>query len=123
VSPFGLITLFTALGFFAGCLISDKAYYYILFACIPITSAAVRNLRWFYRKAQMKEWRNGAIATSAAYLVFEIAPPVWALTHFFTLGVYEMKVPIGMWIGMVIPGIILTLMTFYYSVLFVRRSF
>jgi len=56
-------------------------------------------------------------------LVFEIAPPVWALTHFFTLGVYEMKVPIGMWIGMVIPGIILTLMTFYYSVLFVRRSF
>ena len=78
VSQLGLITLFMALGFFAyhthrvlfvqgfaktlvvhhvgmilciaGGLIGDKAYYYILCACIPITSAAVRNFRWFYRK-------------------------------------------------------------------------
>ncbi len=151
VSQLGLITLFMALGFFAyhthrvlfvqgfaktlvvhhvgmilciaGGLIGDKAYYYILCACIPITSAAVRNFRWFYRKTHKTKWKEGAVATSTAYLVFELVPPIWALAHFFTLGMYQMNVPASMWVGMVVPGVALTLMTFYYSVLFVRRSF
>lgn len=151
IGQLGLVTLFVAMGFFAyhthrviyvegyakglivhhlglivcivGALISDKAYYYLLWACIPITSAAVRNFRWFYRKSQNPRSKKAAIASSSAYLVFELVPPIWALGHFFVEGIHAMKVPVMMWIGMVGPGIALALMTFYYSVLFVRRSF
>ncbi len=150
VSAFGRTTLFVAIGFFAyhlhrvifvpgftksliahhlgmilciaAAIYAEKAYFYLLIASIPITSAAVRNFRWFWKMSRRPQWQNGAVTAAIAYLAFESIPPIWGVIHFFSVGIYQMDLPTFMWVSLVAPGLILSAMTFYWSALFVRKT-
>jgi hypothetical protein len=150
INESGLLTLYAALGFFiyhlhrvlfvpgftkslilhhlgmilciAGALISTKAYFYILIASIPILSAAVRNIRWFWKMSGRPRWYRGAVTAASVYVLFESLPPLFAVVHFFWIGIHQMNLPVAMWAFVVVPGLILALLTSYWSVLFVHKT-
>jgi len=150
VSDFGRITLFIALGFFiyhlhrvifvpgyvksliihhlgmitciACGLAFDFGYYYILIASVPITSAAIRNSRWFWAKMRLPRSRRKAVGVAISYVVFETLPPLWALVHLFTIGIHRMELTPNIWAFMVAPGLVLGVLTFYWSAIFIKKA-
>jgi hypothetical protein len=102
-------------------LIAQKAQVYVLLASIPLSSAAVRNIRWFWRASDKPKWYKGAVATAASYAALETIPPLLGIIHFFAIGVYQISLPFYFWAGVVVPSIALSLMTFYWSAQFVQK--
>ena len=99
-----------------------KMHFYVLVACIPISSAAIRNARWFWRQSGKARWFSGAVAAAASYTVLESLPPLGIFVHFFAFGIYQMKIPAWMWVALVLPGLALAILTFYWSAAFVRKT-
>ena len=103
-------------------LIFHVAYFYILLASIPVTSAAIRNIRWFAYKSDKELSSTGVLTVAISYVIFESIPPMLGVIHFFTVGIYEVNFPAHIWAFMVVPGVSLSLLTFYWSAIFFKKT-
>ena len=103
-------------------LITETAHFYILLASIPITSAAMRNFRWFWKSNNKPRWENRAFAVAISYVLFESVPPLFAVGHFFTVGMNSMNLTRAHWVFLIVPGLILSLLTFYWSYVFLKKT-
>lgn len=100
----------------------ELAGFYMMVGCVPICSAAVRNIQWFERRSGIPRSETAAISLAVIYVLFESVPATVVILHFYLYGVFVIDLPPLVWVFLVIPGTLLSFLTYYWSAVFMKKS-
>lgn len=113
--------LLTALGLVC-CQAYGVLYFYMLLTAIPAGSAVVRNARWAARVS------DGAVAgpspwtAATALLLTELPAPLGGFLHLFRVGVRDGSVPGPVWVLVIVPAVVSTLIAVWFVAVAFRSA-